>query len=109
MGGNQRIGYIGRRGEHPTELVASCRVHECRGRAKCNYALIRVRWRSAHGYIRQFVGFVRVLAFQLDAQMFQPQVGPSLQLLQGQPWARDQGGLLEEDLCGSSDAIDVVT
>ena len=109
MGGNQRIGYIGRRGEHPTELVASCRVHECRGRAKCNYALIRVRWRPAHGYIRKFVGFVGVLAFQFDAQMFQPQVRPPLELLQGQPRARDERRLLEEDLCGSSDAVDVAT
>jgi hypothetical protein len=109
VGGNQRICYLWRRGEHPTELVARRGVHERRRRAEGDDALSPVRWRPAHGYIRQFVGFVRVLAFQLDAQMFQPQVGPSLQLLQGQPWARDQGGLLEEDLCGSSDAIDVVT
>ena len=84
-------------------------MHERRGRAEGYDPLICVRRRPAHGYIRKLVGLVRVLAFQFDAEVFQSQVRPPLQLLQGQPWAGDQGGLLEEDLCGSSDAIDIVT
>ena len=44
VGGNQRIGYLWRRGEHPTELVARRGVHERRGSAERNYPLICVRW-----------------------------------------------------------------
>ena len=67
MGGNQRIRYIWRRGEHPTQLVARRGVYECRRGAERDDALPRVRWRPAHGYIRKLVGLVRVLAFQFDA------------------------------------------
>ena len=43
VGGNQRIGHIWRRGEHATQLVASCRVHERSGRAERDDTLPRVR------------------------------------------------------------------
>ena len=109
MGGDQRIGYLWRRGEHPTQLVARRGVYECRRRAEGYDPLICIRWRPAHGNVGELVGFVRVLPFQFDAEVFQSQVRPPLELLQGQPRARDERRLLEEDLCGSSDAVDVAT
>ena len=44
VGGNQRIGDLWRRGEHPTELVARRGVHERRRRAEGDDPLICVRW-----------------------------------------------------------------
>ena len=44
QGLNQCIGYLWRRGEHPTELVARRRVYECRRGPERDDALPRVRW-----------------------------------------------------------------